>query len=332
MVSLKKIVRMLLKGQRRTAVFALTTLCNCKCLMCDMHRQKPQIISAENAKIILDFLSRNRFFGVYFTGGEPTLHPKLVEIVGYADKLGLATSLTTNGTPPLNLIEQLKVAGLYLMSVSLDHWDPSLCDEIRGYRDIQRRQEEIIEYGTQLGLKIYALAYLNPFLIRDGVANLVKYVNQKLRVPFGFCYPTKCDVNSYRLGGSISSDTMERQLLESIEQILQLKRNGYQVANVGTYIEDVMRFRRKEPPNFYCKGGEDVVYIDWSGNVYPCFLKEKLFNVLKDENPHLLRGIRCNDCLINCFREPSVLPQFFSSPRLLIKEALYSYSVRNILI
>ncbi len=297
-----------------------------------MYRQRPQTIGVDDAKAILDFLSKNRFFAVYFTGGEPTLHPALVEIVRYADELGLATSLTTNGTSSMSLIEELKGAGLTLMSVSFDHWDSSLCDEIRGYKDIKRRQEEIIACGKQLGLKTYALACLNPFLVRDGVVDLVKYVNQKLGVPFGFCYPTKCDVNSYRLGGSVSQDTMERQLIESVGQILHLKRSGYQIANVGTYIEDIMRFHRKETPNFYCKGGEGVIYIDWWGDVYPCFIKEKLFNALNDDNPRLLRGVRCNSCLINCFREPSLLPQSLTSPRLLVKEALYSYSVRNIFI
>ncbi|MFH0897592.1 MAG: radical SAM protein [Candidatus Bathyarchaeota archaeon] len=329
MTSFKNIITNFLKGHRRTAVFAITSRCNCSCYMCDLHRQEPQQISLEDAKKVLDFLAKNKFLIVYFTGGEPTLHPNVVEIVDYANRLGLVATMTTNGTPKKELLMRLKNAGLYLLSVSLDHWDAAVCEKIRNHKGIMAKQVETLKYLNEIGLRTYALSFLNSFLVEDGVEKLVKYVNNVVGVPFGFCYPTTSDINTYRLGGSITQTKQDEKLRKNIEAILKLKKEKCEVTNLATYIEDIINLEDARAPNFSCRGGEDVVYIDWLGEVYPCFLKGKLFNVLKDEEVKFLKNVRCNDCLINCFREPSLLPQIFS-PKLLAKEVYYSYSTKKI--
>lgn len=298
--------------------------------MCDMHRKEPQWISYTDAKKVLDFLAQNKFLITYFTGGEPTLHPNVIEIVKYANDLGLIATMTTNGTVSKEILRKLKKAGLYLLSVSLDHWDAEICEKIRKHQDILVKQIETLKYLNEIGLKTYALAFLNTFLVEDGVEKLVDYANTILNVPFGFCYPTKSAINTYQLGSSLSSNEIKKELRKSVETILKLKKNGYEIANLATYIEDILNMETGKPVNFSCKGGEDVIYIDWLGNVYPCFLKKQLFNVLKDEKPRFEKNVKCNDCLINCFREPSLLPQILSSPRLLAKEAYHSFSTRKL--
>ncbi|MFH0748612.1 MAG: radical SAM protein [Candidatus Bathyarchaeota archaeon] len=328
MVSFSKIVSRFLKGYRKTAVFAITSRCNCKCYMCDIHRRDPQQICLEDAKKVLEFLVKNKFLVVYFTGGEPTLHQDVIEIVEYANRLGLIATMTTNGTVSKELLKKLKDAGLYLISVSLDHWDKTICEKIRNHKDIMSKQVETLKYLKTIGLRTYALAFLNSFLIEDGVERLIQYTNKEIGVPFGFCYPTTSDTNTYRLGSCLSNSESEKKLKRSVEKILKLKKRGGEIANLVTYIEDTMNMNR-ETRNFYCKGGEDVLYIDWFGDAFPCFLKEKLFNILKDGQHNFQKNVRCDDCLINCFREPSLLPQILS-PNLLVKEAYYSYSTRKI--
>ncbi|MEM2875749.1 MAG: radical SAM protein [Candidatus Bathyarchaeia archaeon] len=161
MVYAKDVFTKFLKGFKRTAVFAITTRCNCKCLMCDMYRQPPKTVSIEGAKEILDFLSKNKFLIVYFTGGEPTLHPNVVEIVEYANKLGLVTAMTTNGTASKETVTKLKDAGLYLLTVSFDHWDPSVCEKIRRHTGIKAKQESVIKHCREVGLRTHTLTFLN---------------------------------------------------------------------------------------------------------------------------------------------------------------------------
>ncbi len=318
-----------LNGYKKTAVFAITTECNCRCAMCDIYKESPSFISLKSAMKVIDFLSKNKFLVLYFTGGEPTLHPNIVEIVRYANNLGFVTALTTNGTASQDLIMRLKKSGLFLISVSLDHWDAVICEKIRRHKGIKTKQEETIKSCKEAGLRIYTLTFLNSYIVRDGVEKMVRYVNQRLGIPFGFCYPVKSGGSNYPLGKNLSEEDVSfPSLRKSVETILSLKRSGSEIANLGTCIEDIIRYHGKKPPNFYCKGGEDVIYIDWSGNVYPCFLKGKLFNILDDEEPNLLKNVMCDDCLTNCFREPSVLAQSFNPT--MIKEFFYSYTTRNL--
>jgi len=294
-----------------------------------MHRKRPESINLSDAERVLDFLAKNKFLIVYFTGGEPTLHPNVVEIVDYANRLGLVTAMTTNGTVDKRLLKELKEAGLYNLSVSIDHWDAAICEKIRGHKDIMAKQVETIKYSKEIGMRTYALAFLNPPLMEDGVEKLIAYVNS-LGVPFGFCHPTKTGINSYGLGGVLSEEEMHRKLEPSVKMILISKKNGCNIANLYTYIEDILNFYDKKIPNFYCKGGEDVFYIDWLGDVYPCFLKSRLFNILSGEKPQFLKNVKCNDCLINCFREPSFIPNAYHSLRLVTKEIHYSYNTKQL--
>jgi MoaA/NifB/PqqE/SkfB family radical SAM enzyme len=329
-VNVREIVKRYLAGCRKTAVFALTTQCNCRCVMCDIYEKPPEFISLRDAKKILDFLAANKFLIVYFTGGEPTLHPDVVEVVKYANSLGFATSMTTNGTCSKEMVMKLKEAGLYLLSVSLDHWDADLCEKLRRHKDIKRKQEETIKNCKEASLKTYALTFLNSYVIRDGIENMIEYVNKQLGVPIGFCYPMKNNADAYPLGGKLPEESILYQNLQkTIETILFLKRNGGAIANLGTCIEDIIRFHEKKPPHVYCKGGEDVVFIDCRGDVYPCFVKEKLFNALHDKEPRFLKNVKCNECLATCFREPSILAQSIFNP-VLIKEGFYSFSTRSL--
>jgi MoaA/NifB/PqqE/SkfB family radical SAM enzyme len=274
-----------------------------------MHRLDPAYLSLDDGVRLLQFLYDNKFMIVYFTGGEPTLHPDLISLVRQANRLGLVTSMTTNGTSSLTTLTQLRDAGLDVLSVSLDHWDAEVSARLRGHRRILDKQEAKLRYAKQIGLRVYALAYLNPLLCEDGaIQTFIEYADQKLDVPVAFCFPTTSEENTYRLCG-VGCEVDYSRLYQTIHTILQLKRGGRRILNPTVYLEDILRFLRGKPPSIYCRGGEDVVYIDWLGNAYPCFLRRKLFNALEDR-PRFLHHVQCNDCVINCFREPSIFAQF----------------------
>jgi len=62
---------------------------------------------------------------IRITGGEPLLHPRVVERVAYIATLGFEDiALTTNGTQLERLAEPLRAAGLERLTISLDTLDP----------------------------------------------------------------------------------------------------------------------------------------------------------------------------------------------------------------
>jgi GTP 3',8-cyclase len=77
------------------------------------------------------------------TGGEPLLHPEVVEIVRDIASLPATTdlALTTNGYLLDNLAEMLYGAGLRRINISLDSLDPDTFDRIIGNRGRSRWQK-----------------------------------------------------------------------------------------------------------------------------------------------------------------------------------------------
>lgn len=291
-----------------------------------MYKNKPESISFEESKKILDFLNKKGFLIVYFTGGEPSLNKDIVKIVEYANELDFVTSLTTNGTIHPKILKELIEAGLYTLSVSIDHWDPAISEYIRKFNGILEKQKNTIRIAKSLGARVYASTYINSYLNENNIIKIVEYVNEFLGIPIGFCYPSITNSTTYRLKEPFPS----RNLRNIIEKILLLKKSGYSIANTSIYLEDIINFYNNKNPRVYCKGGEDIFYIDWKGNLYPCFLKNKLFNILNDEKSFFLKNVKCNECLLDCFREPSILPQL--SLKNALKEIKYINTIKKIML
>jgi MoaA/NifB/PqqE/SkfB family radical SAM enzyme len=327
LVTKSAIVNRFIKGSRKTGIVAITSRCNCRCRTCNIYENKPVDISFHDVTKILDFMAANKFLITYFTGGEPSLHPDLVRIVDYADKLGLVTSLTTNGSISSQTLHALKEAGLYAVSISVDSWDPAFADEHRRHSKIGQKQQKAFQTAQMLGIRTYGMTYLGTHLDPENIEKMVAHVNFALDAPFGFCYPVTSKESTYRLGQSASLHSMET-MDRMIERLLELKKKGYRIINMTSYMEDALRFHHGQAPRFPCRGGEYVFYVDWFGDVYPCFMKKKLFNILKDDEPILPTSVACNDCLIECFREPSLLA-YLSSPQLVFKEIAHGSPIKE---
>ncbi len=118
----------------RLAVYYVTMQCNLNCTYCEDFgaRRNPQVTSApplEEAKQILAVI-RTGMDRLWLTGGEPLLHPRLLDLLAYArnDLRFSEISLITNGTllsQNLNLLPFLD-----RLIVSLDSIDPQALSKV----------------------------------------------------------------------------------------------------------------------------------------------------------------------------------------------------------
>ncbi|MHA1339202.1 MAG: GTP 3',8-cyclase MoaA [Promethearchaeota archaeon] len=105
---------------------SITSICNLNCIYC--HREghnslnKADFLTLEQISKIADICNKFGINTVKITGGEPLLHPKIVEIVKiFAEKPNITdVSLTTNGTKLESLCFQLKNAGLNRINIGCD--------------------------------------------------------------------------------------------------------------------------------------------------------------------------------------------------------------------
>jgi MoaA/NifB/PqqE/SkfB family radical SAM enzyme len=71
-------------------------VCNQKCLFCS-NPSNGHVLSTEEIKKIILRYKKNKLAGIYLTGGEPTMHPDLFEIIRYCKKNNVECKIITNG-------------------------------------------------------------------------------------------------------------------------------------------------------------------------------------------------------------------------------------------
>jgi radical SAM protein with 4Fe4S-binding SPASM domain len=101
---------------------ALTYRCNINCSHCYNQRRESAELNTGDWKKIIKILWDNGIPHVDFTGGEPTLREDLLELIAYAEDLGIITGLLTNGVRLADekFVARLKEAGLDYVQITLE--------------------------------------------------------------------------------------------------------------------------------------------------------------------------------------------------------------------
>ncbi len=325
------------KNNRETkfAILHVTTRCNAKCIdRCNIWASKPFDMPLQDLLFAIDVLAKNSFSVVYFTGGETGLYPHLVEVVDYAKKKGLVTSITTNGTIPKDDLVGMRKS-LDVLSVSVDHYNEIAWENAKHVPGISMKAKETIKTAKSNKMKVYAVTFLNPEWAISDVEKVVNYVNDDLGVPFALSYPyISSNEGTFVVGGKLRSSQYQLQHIRNmIAKVLQMKLNGSQVATTSCYLREVLRAYDGLPRKYPCRAGKTIITLDCNLNVFPCYKKKKLFNLMERQDLNLepVDSSQCDNkfCMINCFKEASeasretvftaVAEEFFSNPSFYLK-------------
>jgi len=151
---------------------SLTPKCNLSCIYCHREGEKApkEPLSAPEIAEILRVAAHFGIRSVKFTGGEPMLHPDLLEIIRSVPA-GMESSITTNGTLLAALAADLKQAGLRRVNVSIDSLNHETYRKITGTDKLDDVLEGInaaVEVGlTPVKLNMVVLAGINDHEIDD---------------------------------------------------------------------------------------------------------------------------------------------------------------------
>lgn len=120
-------------------LLGLTNRCNAKCNYCpvrDLEKYEgAKPVSTDEFKNVLEqivnlYIPKETL--IVFIGGEPLIRKDYVELISYANKLGLGTHLDTNGILlSKDKVDQLKEAGLNGVSISIDTDIPEEYDRVK---------------------------------------------------------------------------------------------------------------------------------------------------------------------------------------------------------
>lgn len=137
----------------------LTRNCNLRCSFC--YAKKTEYIVSDNIdydslKRIVDFCDEARVKYIVFTGGEPSLYPRIIDILKYikTKKNKMMPALATNGIllNDLNFCKDLINNGVEYIDISLKGKDGSECLKIVG-RDCYMQQMTAIKNLSELPIE-----------------------------------------------------------------------------------------------------------------------------------------------------------------------------------
>jgi pyruvate-formate lyase-activating enzyme len=129
----------------------VTRICNQRCLFCSNPENQRLVEVADFRRQVRD-LVQSGHDGVLLTGGEPTLHPRLPELVRIAARAGLAPRIITNGqeTARPGVLDALRRAGLRHLHVSLHSHLASVQDRIARHPGSRARVARTLRAAARL--------------------------------------------------------------------------------------------------------------------------------------------------------------------------------------
>ena len=178
----------------------ITDACNCSCPICyaAQDKNKSFFMSVEEAVLRAKAAKQRKAKNVMLIGGEPTIHPHLIEIIKAIRKLNVKVLIATNGLElglNKNLAYELKNAGVYSISLQFDTLDRSTLKKMRGYENLDlkfKAIKNIQEVNLRFGLICTVSSYNE-----NEIGELVTWALSLPKMPTIFAFQGMAEVGRY---------------------------------------------------------------------------------------------------------------------------------------
>jgi MoaA/NifB/PqqE/SkfB family radical SAM enzyme len=343
--TLKLVSEILHHGGPGYLQFAITNICNADCGFCGFARSKfnPQArrsVTLQEARTAIEVAAKNHIGYLLFVGGEPMVHRDLPAMTRYATEHGLHPMICTNGGlwTEANM-RGLADAGLSSVIMSIDAHDAVKHEKNRGLPDVCSRIKRANEFFHSAGIQ--TTASITASRLIDDYDRLPAFLEALGFKSCTFSYPLTSLASSYlSFSDSGLVNYSKDELVQVFEKIKYLKRRtGFPVVNPMESLSEMQRHLRGQREKFGCLGGHKYFYLDWNLDLYRChFWKKPMCKVHEWDESKLIRD-GCTRCMIDCYRDPSVL-QFIAvntsdawhalKRGQLVKAAKYVFDSRNL--
>lgn len=158
-------------------IIEITDHCNLECPVCIVNNQYSTYMSLENFQKIVDALvaREGQLESIALSGGEPTSHPRLLELIDIANREEIARIVViTNGVRlgrDRAFAEALKEKGVYI-GLQMDGFDAATHKALRG-RDLGKEKEAALAMIRELDLPTQMIAVIARGINDDQVGRLV---------------------------------------------------------------------------------------------------------------------------------------------------------------
>jgi len=309
----RSLLRLVLEeGGPGVTYFALTNACNARCEFCNFSRDKLpraawKFVDRQGAFDAIDILLRQGIRYLVLYGGEPLLHPDVGAIARRATERGMSPLLITNGAllKP-HRVRELADAGIRQFVISIDAASVEIHEDNRGLPGVCGRIREAVRTLDELGLSPIASVTMSRLVDYEALPGFLQSLGFR---SVCFSYPIN-HLGSSFLGFSDSRlvNYATEELVEAFERVKRLKRRLH-VTNPTASLEEMQRFARGEAQRFECLGGYRYFHLDWNLDVWRChFWDRPMCSIYEFDSAQRIRD-GCTRCMIDCYRDSSVLQQ-----------------------
>ncbi|HJQ71627.1 MAG TPA: radical SAM protein [Blastocatellia bacterium] len=276
-----------------TVYWICTQACNLRCTYCyqDATVSRPNELSTDEGKDLVDQVVEAGAQTFIFTGGEPFTRRDLLEVASYSRSRGLRTNAITNGHYiTRNNIKD--VAEIFdTVTISLDHGVPEHHDTNRG-KGSWLRAVNGIDLLLEAGVSVDVNSVLSRFGLKD-VKELLKFARKR---PIGQLRI----IPQFPMGRAASARADELPPAEVMGLNDQLHQASCDLEEGEARVSPEGTYSSKRIIRNHCGAGLSEVSVDPEGWVYPCKLLQ--YEKFKTHNVR-------NQRLIDIFNQHPVLRQ-----------------------
>ncbi|MCP4116003.1 MAG: 12,18-didecarboxysiroheme deacetylase [Desulfobacteraceae bacterium] len=319
--------------KKPVVVWNMTRRCNLKCVHCYAQSEDLSYdneLTDEQSLAMIDDLAEFGVPVILFSGGEPTVHPRLAQYAEYAVSKGMRAVISTNGTLiTKEMAKVLKEIGLSYVGISLDGLEETH-DKFRGINGSFKKALAAIRNCQEAGIKVGLRFTINKRNVSEipGIFDLL----EEMDVPRACFYHL---VYSGRGSEIANEDLSHEETRKALDLIMERTKDLHdrnipkEILTVDNHADGpylYLKLLEEDPEraaevlellqmNEGNNSGRGFGCISWDGEVYPdqfwrdkCLgnVKERPFSkIWTDESNEFLMKLkekkkhvknRCSDC------------------------------------
>ncbi len=274
-------------------VWNITKACNFRCVHCyeNAGKKDPNELTAEEIHAGIDKLADFGVTSLAFSGGEPSIHPNILEFIQHATDRGMYVSMATNGfkTGNMKRAKEFADAGLEFVQISLDGMDPKTHNDFRRVPHSWERAVESIKNFLELGVFVEVSTTVTQNNLSE-IPDMIEFMRE-LGVDWYMLYnfiPTGCaeEVTELDLNADERFELLKTIYIENKKGDMQILSTAPQFADIATSIQtdddnmvpthffnpEYTNPAMKELADFVggCGAGRFYMSIEPNGDMFPC--------------------------------------------------------------
>jgi MoaA/NifB/PqqE/SkfB family radical SAM enzyme len=267
----------------------VTDRCNLDCAYCTEYDNSRPHPSLEDLKKWIRKIRELGTMRIALVGGEPLMHPNIVELVRYCRELGFATSLTTNGfllTP--KLVAQLEDAGLQVMQISVDRMTPSPITK-KSFKTILPK----LDYFRDSKISLHITGVICADTLPESQAVLETGLSRGIPTEVRLVHADP--LHRFRV------DRGRREELERfIDSMIERKRRGEKIHTSEAILNYQRSLLRGEHVEWTCAAGYKLFFVSAQGKFWVCSMVHTDTHIMDVTLDDLYANYRKKSCQEGC--------------------------------